>query len=138
MWISTHARAWEVRRALHWAACKAGSDRIVGYAGLNRIDTGHHEAELRFWVGSGVERNRDAVEWSSAILQFAMAALDMNRVYALQLCRHLLVGRVLAAIGMQTEGLLRKRIIKDGRVEDTICWVILRRDWSAKRARRNA
>jgi ribosomal-protein-alanine N-acetyltransferase len=121
MWISSHSAAWEGRRALHWAAIKLCDDRIVGYAGLHHIDMERGQAELRFWVGCGVVRTSDAVEWSAAIVEYAVAGLDMNRVYALQLDRHPLAGRVLSAIGMQREGLVRKRILKGGLVEDVVC-----------------
>jgi RimJ/RimL family protein N-acetyltransferase len=40
----------------------------------------------------------------------------------LQLARHPLAGRVLSAIGMQREGLLRKRVEKGGLMEDLCCW----------------
>jgi [ribosomal protein S5]-alanine N-acetyltransferase len=129
MWISSHSADWEGRRALHWAAIKVGDDRIVGYAGLDRIDLERGQAELRFWVGYGVERSSDAAEWSAAIVEYALAELDMNRVYALQLDRHPLAGRVLSAIGMKREGLVRKRILKEGLVEDVVCWATLRSDW---------
>jgi ribosomal-protein-alanine N-acetyltransferase len=129
MWISSHSAAWEGRRALHWAAVNLGDDRIAGYAGLHHIDTERAQAELRFWVGCGVERASNAVEWSAAIVEFAVSELDMNRVYALQLDRHPLAGRVLSAIGMQREGLVRKRIFKGGLVEDVVCWATLRSDW---------
>jgi ribosomal-protein-alanine N-acetyltransferase len=112
MWISSHSAAWEGRRALHWAALKIGDERIVGYAGLINIDTELKQAELRFWVGCGVERKSDAVEWSGAIVDFALTDLNLYRIYALQLERHPLAGHVLAAIGMQREGLVRRRIHK--------------------------
>ena len=100
----------------------------MGYAGLNNIDTERGQAELRFWVGCGVERKSYAVEWSAAIVEFALIGLNMNRIYALQLGRHPLAARVLAAIGMQREGLVRKRIYKEGLVEDVVCWAIERND----------
>jgi len=128
MWISSHATAWEDRRALHWAALKIGDQRIAGYAGLDPIDTHRGHAQLRFWVGCGVERKSDAVEWSEAILYFALTELNLRRIYALQLQRHPLAGHVLAAIGMQPEGLVRKRIHKEGLVEDIVCWAIVRND----------
>lgn len=128
LWISSHPDAWDTRRALHWAVLKTGDDCIVGYAGLDKIDVERGQAELRFWVGCGVERTGDAVEWSTAILDFALADLNMNRVYALQLDRHPLAGRVLAAIGMQRDGLVRKRIFKGGLVEDVVCWSTVRGD----------
>ena len=129
MWISSHSGAWQSGRALHWAAAKVGDDRIVGYAGLHHIDLQRGQAELRFWVGCGVERASDAIEWSAAVVEFALAQLDMNRVYALQLDRHPLAGRVLSSIGMRREGLVRKRILKEGLVEDVVCWATLRSDW---------
>lgn len=76
-----------------------------------------------------MERNSDAAEWSATIVDFALTSLNMNRVYALRLARHPLAGGVLAAIGMQREGLVRKRIFKGGPMEDVVCWGILRRDW---------
>jgi ribosomal-protein-alanine N-acetyltransferase len=132
MWISSHPAAWGERRALHWAALKTGDDRIVGYVGLNTIDHERGQAELRFWVGGGVERNSDAAEWSAAIVEFALTSLNVNRVYALQLDRHPLAGRVLAGIGMQREGPVRKRVFKGGLVEDVVCWAILRSDWQRR------
>ena len=127
MWITSHSDAWEGRRALHWAALRGGDERIAGYARLHNIDTDRGQAELRFWVGCGVERRSDAVEWSTALVDFALTALNLNRIYALQLGRHPLAGRVLAAIGMQHEGLIRKRIYKGGLVEDVVCWAIARK-----------
>jgi ribosomal-protein-alanine N-acetyltransferase len=128
MWISSHSAAWVGRRALHWAALKVGEDQIVGYAGLVEIDIERGQAELRFWVGCGVERKSDAVEWSAAIVKFALTGLNLNRIYALQLGRHPLAGRVLSAVGMRREGIVRKRIYRGGLVEDLVCWAISRRN----------
>lgn len=55
----------------------------------------------------------------------------MGRVYALQLARHAVAGQMLSSIGMQRDGLLRKRIHRDGPFEDLICWTILKEKWAA-------
>lgn len=128
MWITAHSAEWERGRALHWAALRVGEDRIAGYGGLNNIDMTRGQAELRFWVGNGVERKSDATEWAAAIIGFAWRELNLSRVYALQLSRHPLAGRVLAAVGMQQEGVVRKRVYKEGPVEDILCWAIARSD----------
>lgn len=132
MWISSHEAAWNSGKALHWAATNVGDDQLVGYAGLNDIDDERRQAELRFWVGSGVERLGYAVEWSETIVDFALMRIDLVRIYALQLERHPLAGRALASVGMQQEGLVRKRVQKGGLVEDLICWAILKEDWCRK------
>jgi len=103
-----------------------------GLCGTNNIDKERGQAELRFWVGCGVERNSDAAEWSAAIVEFALTSLNLDRVYALQLGRHPLAGRVLAGIGMQREGLVRKPVFKGGLMEDVVCWAILSSDWQRR------
>lgn len=124
MWILTHAESWEKRDALHWAVEALPDQRIWGYAGLSRIDWLRGQAELRFWVGSGLSRSEDAIEWATAIIEFAFTRLGTRRLYALQLLRHQSIGRVLARVGMQQEGLVRKRFHEGGIVEDAACWAI--------------
>lgn len=126
MCVSSNPNAWANPQALHWAAVEIGEQRIRGYAGLDKIDIERSQVELRFWVGCGVARNGYAAEWCAAILEFAMTHLGMNRIYALQLERHPLAGRVLAALGMQQEAHLRKRIYREGMLEDVTCWAIVR------------
>jgi [ribosomal protein S5]-alanine N-acetyltransferase len=129
-WISSHSQAWSVRRALHWAALRIGESQIVGYAGLHNIEIQRRQAELRFWVGCGVKRHENAVEWCEAVVAFAVTELALNRIYSLQLERHPLAARVLSTIGMQQDGLVRKRVHKGGGlVEGIVCWAILRSDW---------
>lgn len=126
LWIVSHPVAWKRRLALHWAARKVGEERIAGYAGLSEIDMNGRQAELRCWVGCGVERKRDAIEWSTAIVDFALMRLNLNRVYALQIAGQARMARILATIGMQREGFLRKRICRDDRPDDWVCWAIER------------
>jgi ribosomal-protein-alanine N-acetyltransferase len=132
MWMSSHPQAWQARQALHWAALRIGDEQIVGYAGLHNIDMQRGQAELRFSVGCGVKRYGNAAEWSEAVVEFALTELALNRIYALQLERHRLTARVLSTIGMQQEGLVRKRVLKGGLVEDIVCWAILRNNWQPR------
>jgi RimJ/RimL family protein N-acetyltransferase len=55
------------------------------------------------------------------VVEFALTELALNRIYALQLERHPLAARVLSTVGMQREGLVRKRVLKGGMVEDIVC-----------------
>jgi RimJ/RimL family protein N-acetyltransferase len=128
LWICSHAAAWRERRALHWAAIHRAEQAIAGYAGLNPLDLQSRQAQLRFWVGRGVERKRDAVEWAEAIVRYALQPLGITRIYALQLERYPLAGHVLAAVGMQPEGPARQRMIRGGLVEDIVCWSLPKRN----------
>lgn len=83
-----------------------------------------------FWVGCGVKRHENAVEWCEAVVAFAVTELALNRIYSLQPERHPLAARVLSTIGMQQDGLVRKRVHKGGSlVEGIVCWAILGSDW---------
>jgi len=130
MWSSGPA-AWGNPQTLHWAATKFGDAQLSGYAGLNQVDQERRQAELRIWVGSSGEHWSYAAEWSVAILQFALTKANFGRIYALQLARHPAAGQVLASIGMQRDGLLRKRMLREGPFEDVVCWTILKEEWLA-------
>jgi [ribosomal protein S5]-alanine N-acetyltransferase len=135
MWITSHEKDWSTRQALHWAALRHGEPHhLAGYAGLVGIDLERHQAELRFWVGRGVERHRDALEWSEAVIDFAFGTLEIDRVYALQMRRHKLAGHVLESLGMSRVGAVRKRVFSEGLMEDVECWAILRRAWLSNAA----
>jgi len=129
MWTVTQVEAWERGDALHWAVQRSVDQRIWGYAGLTRLDTHRAQAEVRFWVGSGVSRHRVAVEWAKAMIDFAFTHMKLRRVYALQLQRHHSTVRVLSRVGMHQEGLVRKRIHAGGLTEDVACWSILSSRW---------
>jgi RimJ/RimL family protein N-acetyltransferase len=129
MWSSGAAASGKAA-SIHWAATKFGDLRLSGYAGLNQVDQERRQAELRIWVGGSDEHWCYAAEWSAAILQFALVVANMGRIYALQLARHPVAGQVLSSIGMQRDGLLRKRIHRNGPFEDVVCWTILKEEWT--------
>jgi [ribosomal protein S5]-alanine N-acetyltransferase len=131
MWSSGIAVS-ENPRTIHWAATKFGDRELSGYAGLNRVDQERRQAELRIWVGSYCgEHCSYATEWSAAVLQFALVSANLGRIYALQLARHPIAGQVLSAIGMQRDGLLRRRMLREGPFEEVVCWTILKEEWLA-------
>jgi ribosomal-protein-alanine N-acetyltransferase len=125
-WITSHLQDWHARRELHWAAMEHGEKLLTGYAGLVGIDEARRQAELRFWVGRGVKRRRDALEWSEKVVDFAVNELGLRRIYSLQLNRHHLAARILMNIGMKPEVTALKRVFEDGPMEDVVCWATVR------------
>jgi RimJ/RimL family protein N-acetyltransferase len=134
MWISSHEGDWQTRRALHWAASRRDDlHHLAGYAGLVSIDRERHQGELRFWVGRGVERRSDALEWSESAIEFAFNALHIERVYALQMLRHKLAAHVLESLGMRRVGAACKRVFPEGLMEDFECWAMQRAERRSSR-----
>jgi ribosomal-protein-alanine N-acetyltransferase len=101
---------------------------LIGSVGLREIDPEHRQAELGFWIGRDWWGHGYAREAAGAVLRFGFAALELNRICAHHLARNPASGRVLRAIGMQREGLLRQRVRKWEKYEDVVLYAILRAD----------
>ncbi len=77
-----------------------------------------------------------AEEWilshtSVAVLHYAFAELNLNRVFASHYTKNPASGRVMQKIGMRYEGLQRQHRLKWENFEDLALYGILRDDWLA-------
>jgi RimJ/RimL family protein N-acetyltransferase len=62
------------------------------------------------------------------VLRFGFEQLGLNRICAHHMARNPAAGQVLRHIGMEREGVLRKRVQKWGVYEDVMLYAILRED----------
>ena len=109
---------------IEWTTCRAHDGRVVGYGCLHPVDNTCRHAQAQFWIirGSDESMHGEAAECAGAIIRFALEGRHFERVFALQLVRQPRVARILAASGMSEEGILRKRLLRDGLMEDVACW----------------
>ena len=128
-WIGTQLADWRAHRAVHWAVSRLTDDRLIGYAGLGRLDAVNHQAALSVWIGRGPERRGHATEAAQAAMALAFTSLRVHRVYALQIAHDAFTARVLAGIGMRQEGTLRQRACKWDQFEDVLIWAETRSEW---------
>lgn len=70
-----------------------------------------------------------ATEAARALLQWAFATLNLNRVQTETDTRNTASSCVLEKLGFLREGTLREDCIVDGEVSDTWVYGLLRRDW---------
>ena len=105
---------------------------LIGSVGLRDIDPNHRQAELGFWIGREWWGQGYAREAARAVLRFGLETLELNRICAHHLARNPASGRVLLAIGMQREGVLRQRVRKWGKYEDVVLYAILRADLNGR------
>jgi [ribosomal protein S5]-alanine N-acetyltransferase len=129
-WISQQRREAARGRAINFAIRLRTSGALIGSVGLRDIDPEHLQAELGFWIGREWWGNGYAREAAAAVLAFGFDALGLNRICAHHMNRNPAAGRVLQAVGMQREGLLRQRVRKWGAYEDVVLYAILRDDRS--------
>ena len=74
-------------------------------------------------------RLRDATEATRALLEWAFATLDLNRVQARVDTRNLASVRVLEKLNFEHEGTPREDCVVNGEVSDSWVYGLLRRDF---------
>ena len=99
---------------------------------LNPVD---NHAEMGYWVGKPFWNNGYCTEAARAVVAYGFDVLDLERIYANYMARNPASGRVLAKLGMQQEGLLRRHRRKFGRYEDLIVCGITEASGSCTRSR---
>ena len=68
----------------------------------------------------------------SALLRYAFADLDLNRVEADTDSRNQRSARLLRRLGFSQERLFRERCIVDGEISDAAMYGLLRREWKGE------
>jgi RimJ/RimL family protein N-acetyltransferase len=117
---------------------RAADGAFVGWCGVSRWNAGYRSAAITYCLDHAFWRHGYATESVRALLQWAFATLDLNRVQAETDTRNVASARVLEKLGFVREGTLREDCIVDGEVSDSWVYGLLRRDWTALASRRAA
>jgi RimJ/RimL family protein N-acetyltransferase len=105
--------------------------RFLGWCGVTCWSPDHRSAKLGYVLTQGAWGHGYATEAASAMLEWAFATLDLNRVQVETDTRNLASARVLEKLGFLREGTLREDCIVDGDVSDSHVYGLLRREWIA-------
>lgn len=127
-WIGQQRREAVRGRSTNFAIRVLSDGALIGSVGLRDIDPEHHQAELGFWIGRQWWGRGYAREASASVIRFGFESLGLNRIYAHHMTRNPAAGRVLLAVGMRQEGLLRQRVKKWDVYEDVLVYAVLRED----------
>jgi ribosomal-protein-alanine N-acetyltransferase len=129
-WIGQQRREAVRGRATNFAIRLLPDGPLIGSAGLRDIDPEHLQAELGFWIGRDWWGQGYAREAAAAVIRFGFESLGLNRICAHHMARNPAAGKVLHALGMRQEGLLRQRVRKWGVYEDVVLYASVRDDRS--------
>jgi [ribosomal protein S5]-alanine N-acetyltransferase len=128
-WIEQQNSPAAADEIANFAVRLLATGQLVGCVGLRDINVQQRQAELGFWIAVDCWGRGYAREAARAVLRFGFEMLDLNRICAHHMGRNPASGRVLQAIGMQREGVVRQRVQKWGVYEDVVLYAVLRDEW---------
>src|SRR3954468_12801774 len=102
---------------------------FIGWCGLSQWNPDYRSASLGYCFDEAAWGHGYATEGAGALLQWAFATLDLNRVQAETDTRNLASARVLEKLGFLREGTLREDCIVNGDVSDSWVYGLLHREW---------
>lgn len=111
------------------AVDRATDGAFFGWCTLQRWEPVHRSAALGFCFTEASWGNGYATEAARALLGWAFATLDLNRVQAEADTRNAASARVLEKLGFVHEGTMREDCVVDGVVSDSAVYGLLRREW---------
>jgi RimJ/RimL family protein N-acetyltransferase len=103
---------------------------LIGAIGL-LINLGDNHAELGYWIGKPFWNQGYCTEAARAVVAYGFESVNLQRVFANYFAINPASGRVMAKLGMQPEGVLRKHRVKWGQYVDLIVCGLLRDEYFA-------
>lgn len=104
---------------------------FIGWCSLTGWNPVYRSASLGYCLDDAAWGHGFATEAGRGLLQWAFAALALNRVQAETDTRNAASAHVLEKLGFVREGLLREDCVVNGEVSDSYVYGLLRRDWQA-------
>jgi RimJ/RimL family protein N-acetyltransferase len=116
------------------AVDRVSDGEFVGWCSLSRWNPDFRSAALGYCFAEAAWGQGYATEAAGAVLHWAFATLDLNRVQAETDTRNVASARVLEKLGFVREGTLREDCVVNGDVSDSWVYGLLRRDWQGRMA----
>jgi ribosomal-protein-alanine N-acetyltransferase len=127
--LATCGRMQEEGSGARLAMEQISDGKFIGWCGLSRWNPEFRSASLGYCLDDAAWGRGFATEGARALLRWAFAMLDLNRVQAEVDTRNAASARVLEKLGFLREGTLREDCIVDGEVSDSWVYGLLRREW---------
>ena len=123
-WVESRPNAWE--RGEHWSfVIVESSGRLLGTCGIHRIDLLHGLGELGYWVRSSVTRQGIASQATRKLCEWTFAEKGLHRVEIIMSIENVASQRVAEKARAVREGVLRQRLLLNGRRHDAALYAVL-------------
>lgn len=108
---------------------RASDGTFLGWCSLTRWNPDYRSAAMGYCLNEAAWGQGFATEAARAVLQWAYATLDLNRVQSEADTRNVASARVLEKLGFVREGTLREDCIVNGEVSDSWVYGLIRSEW---------
>jgi RimJ/RimL family protein N-acetyltransferase len=128
--LTTCRQLEEEGTGVRLAVVRGDDGAFLGWCGLSRWNPTYRSAAIGYVLAATAWGQGYATEAARAVLGWAFARLDLNRVQAETDTRNIASARVLEKLGFVREGTLREDCVVDGEVSDSWVYGLLRREWA--------
>jgi RimJ/RimL family protein N-acetyltransferase len=126
-WLEVQVGAFRSRTAFEFAVVSP-TGQYLGGCGLNQIDAVCRRANLGYWVRSSATRRGVATAAVHLATRWAFEFTDLVRLEILVATGNVPSQRVAERSGAHREGVLRSRLIVQGRSQDAVMFSFVRGD----------
>jgi ribosomal-protein-alanine N-acetyltransferase len=117
------------KRSIYWAIARQEDNQLIGSCGFNYWNRDHARAEISYDLAKDYWQQGIMTRVVKAVLEFAFANMQLNRVEATVTPTNIGSLQVLEKIGFQREGLLREQKLLHGTFQDAIMLSLLKHDF---------
>jgi [ribosomal protein S5]-alanine N-acetyltransferase len=104
--------------------------RTIGKAGYHNWYAQHARAELGYAIYDDLDKNKGYMkEALTAIIEFGFSAMNLNRIEAMIGTHNVPSLKLVEGFGFTREGVLRSHYFKNGVMEDSVCFSLLRKEY---------
>lgn len=119
-WIRACPDAWACDASYAFAILEASSPTLLGSCGINHLNRTHHFANVWYWI----RRSQTSYGYASAavllLARFGFTELHLQRLEIVVDVDNTASMRVAEKLGATPEGVLRNRLLHNGKVTDAL------------------
>ena len=140
--VSNRDREWEAGREYSFVIYSLKDDAFLGTIGLTRVDHFHRFANLGYWVRTGRCRQGIGTKAVELVARFAFELTELNRLEIVVPLENRFSVLVAEKAGAHFEGVLRRRVMLQGRPQDALSYSLIApvlntkqglKDWQGER-----
>jgi ribosomal-protein-serine acetyltransferase len=128
--IMSREEAWKSEGEYTFAILDAKTGMFLGCVGLNQVNRDHQLCNLGYWVRTSCTGRGIASAAARLAARFGLEELKLQRIEIVAAVGNRASQRAAEKTGALREGVLRKRLLTNGRAQDAILYSLIAEDLS--------